>query len=99
MTCATEAIEVGFVTDIEGNLDYFRKYVGLSKVLKYADDDTLELTSTSAHFVFGGDLFDKGDGDLRLSEQLVSLKRRYPERVVLLMGNLCEPAAPSRGWS
>ena len=38
-------------------------------------------------FVFGGDLFDRGEGDLRLARELVDLKRRHPDRVVLLMGN------------
>jgi hypothetical protein len=37
--------------------------------------------------VFGGDAVDKGPGDIRLCRQLVSLKRRHPERVFLLVGN------------
>ena len=39
------------------------------------------------HFVFGGDLVDKGPGDIRLCRQLVALKRRHPDRVFLLVGN------------
>lgn len=38
-------------------------------------------------FVFGGDAVDKGPGDVQLCKQLVSLKRRHPDRVVLLVGN------------
>ena len=40
-----------------------------------------------AAFVFGGDAFDKGTGDLRIARLLGSLKKRYPDRVFLLMGN------------
>jgi hypothetical protein len=37
-------------------------------------------------FVFGGDAFDKGPWDIRFGNQLVALKKRYPERVVLIIG-------------
>lgn len=36
--------------------------------------------------VFGGDCFDKGPGDIRVSTALVDLKRRHPDRVFLLLG-------------
>ena len=38
-------------------------------------------------FVFGGDAFDRGAGDLRVARLLIDLKRRYPDRVVLIIGN------------
>lgn len=38
-------------------------------------------------FVFGGDLFDKGPADIRLARCLTDLKRRYPDRVFLIIGN------------
>jgi hypothetical protein len=38
-------------------------------------------------FVHGGDLFDRGPGDIRLSRLLVDFKQRHPSRVFLLMGN------------
>lgn len=38
-------------------------------------------------FVFGGDAFDKGVGDLRIANMLVDLKDRHPSRVALLIGN------------
>ena len=34
--------------------------------------------------MFGGDLFDKGDGDIRLSRLLCDLKEAEPNRVFLL---------------
>ena len=78
---------LGYVTDIEGNLDYFERYVAISPVLRYIAPGELELVDEMCVFVFGGDLVDKGAGDLRLCRQMVALKRRYPERVFLLVGN------------
>jgi hypothetical protein len=46
----------------------------------------LELTQNT-HFVFGGDCFDKGTGDKIISQQLVSLKKRFPDHVALIIGN------------
>jgi len=37
--------------------------------------------------VFGGDLYDKGPYDIRLSQMLCDLKDKHPDRVWLLMGN------------
>eukprot|EP00466_Bigelowiella_natans_P003754 jgi/Bigna1/70957/fgenesh1_pg.14_\ len=51
-----------------------------------AQPGTLELRE-GTYFIFGGDLFDKGPGDIRLSKELVALKQRYPNRVYLLIGN------------
>lgn len=39
------------------------------------------------YFCYGGDCFDRGPGDIRVARLLVGLKRRYPERVFLIMGN------------
>ena len=125
----TTAMRIGYVTDCEGDLDYFRRYVNLSKVLEYDVEEhgiacrqrrweegrrreqgtradveyvaeaaavaaaavaggSLRLVDeTTDFFVYGGDLFDKGNGDLRLCAQLVALKKRYPRRVFLLIGN------------
>lgn len=38
--------------------------------------------------VFGGDCFDKGPGDIRISRALVDLKKRHPDRVFLLLGKI-----------
>ncbi|KAJ1455022.1 hypothetical protein M885DRAFT_520954 [Pelagophyceae sp. CCMP2097] len=77
---------IGYVTDVEGNVDYFRRYVHQSEVLCFEGDD-LAFVSDEDHFVFGGDAVDKGAGDVRLCRLLVKLKRRYPQRVHLLVGN------------
>jgi len=39
------------------------------------------------YFVFGGDLFDKGDGDIRLAHLFLKFKSRFPDRVFFLVGN------------
>ncbi len=41
----------------------------------------------NAHLVYGGDTVDKSPGDIRLVWALVSLKKRYPDRGPLLVGN------------
>ena len=81
---------MGFATDIEGNMAYLCRYVARSRVVRWdaSDASRLDLVDPTRHyFVFGGDLFDKGPHDERLSRLLVDLKRRYPTRVFLLMGN------------
>jgi hypothetical protein len=37
--------------------------------------------------VFGGDVVDRGDGDLRILRDLMQLKRAYPTRVHFILGN------------
>ena len=69
---------IGFLTDIEGNMAYLERYVAISKVLRWGcdgDGRRLELIDPAHHFfVHGGDLFDKGPHDARLSALLVDLK-------------------------
>ena len=36
---------------------------------------------------FGGDVCDKAPGSLQITQQLVSAKKRYPDRVFLIVGN------------
>ena len=123
---------LAYVTDVEGNLDYFFNFVKSCPILKVQfhyhktimDDSTtsgelLEQTTTTIndgefpqdnnfqgmvldfaeptssettsnenyYFVFGGDSVDKGTGDIRLNRCLVEFKKKYPNRVFLLVGN------------
>ena len=52
----------GFVTDVEGNLEYFQRCVDHSTVLDYADPParTRLRLRTDCAFVYGGDVCDKG---------------------------------------
>lgn len=84
---APPSIEIGYVTDVEGNLEYFDRWVARSGVLKYTQPNTLDLTHDNAYFVFGGDAMDRGDGGLRFTRRLVELKKKHPKRVFLLAGN------------
>ena len=96
---------ISYVTDIEGDLSFFQRYLATSKVVcatnvvrssKYPNEwKSFDVDFRSSknddnnmlHFVFGGDLFDHGSGDLRLASSLSQFKRRYPDRVTLLLGN------------
>ena len=103
-------LRVSFVTDIEGDVDFFFRYVSISTVITTCKEqftrsarshETLTSDDVASfqldflpqedgkepHFVFGGDLFDHGPGDLRLAEALVKFKCRYPDRVHLIAGN------------
>jgi len=84
---AAGSVEIGYVTDIEGNINYFDKWVEQSGVLRYSAPGVLELTHPLAYFVFGGDAIDRGPGNLRLLRRLVALKHSAPERVFFLAGN------------
>lgn len=78
---------VGYVTDIEGNIDFWRRFCSLSEVIEDADGlDGLRL-HRGCHLVFGGDSVDKAAGDLRFLRSLLGLRRRHPDRVHLVLGN------------
>ncbi len=105
--CPEPGTRIGYVTDIEGNFDYWQRYLKISNVLKInattnqgpslAQSSSL-LTTTSlniadvelmenCHLVFGGDVCDRGFGDLRVTRDLLFLAQRYPDRVHLILGN------------
>ena len=63
---------IGFITDCEGNFDYWRRCVELSEVVGWNGEGDLVFTN-DAHcdvFVFGGDVFDKGPGGLKKEQQV-----------------------------
>lgn len=80
---------IGYISDIEGNIDYWNKYLEISKVL-YRDpnDKSICLYDKSCYFVYGGDVCDRGPGDVQLLHELVSLKEKYPEQVYLIIGTM-----------
>lgn len=87
-----------FMTDVEGNWEYFERFVRRSSALSFsggrpyfAADGTADLLLHDGwRFVFGGDSPDKGGtigGTVRVVRTLVALKRKYPDRVTLILGN------------
>jgi len=85
---------ISFVTDVEGDLSYLRRFVEISEVVTYGDEQDrrrIEFLdddgNSGAHLVFGGDICDKGGNDLEVMRQLLDFKERYPDRVHLILGN------------
>jgi len=89
--CASPAGRIGYVTDVEGDLAFWSRYVGLSRCIVNGgggepDLDALDL-APGAQLVFGGDSVDKGGADLRFLRSLLSLQERHPGRVHTVLGN------------
>ena len=80
---------IGFITDCEGDYGYWSRCVSLSQIVEFDCEGQLSFKRKEASdsFVFGGDVFDKGDGDLRIARQLLCFKKSHPDRVWLLAGN------------
>lgn len=77
---------VGYASDVEGNLEYWNTYIKTSKVINKDQKGDIYLKDY-CHFVYGGDVCDRGPGDLRVMADLVKLKENYPDRVHLILGN------------
>ena len=67
--------EIAFVSDVEGDLDYFNRWVAGSRCVAYtgSDEAALTLTHARAYFVYRGDVPDHGCGSERLLRLLVPL--------------------------
>ena len=77
---------IGYASDVEGNLKYWNRVIEHSKVLSRNDRGVIELLE-DGYFVYGGDTCDRGCGDLQILRELILLKKTYPLRVHLLVGN------------
>jgi hypothetical protein len=88
----SDQVLISYVTDIEGNLNYWNNFLDISKVVKVTDAAApgaardLSLIDGSM-FVYGGDVCDRSYGDLRVISDLLHLKEKYPDRVFLVLGN------------
>eukprot|EP01063_Lacrimia_lanifica_P022814 TRINITY_DN30328_c0_g1_i1.p1 TRINITY_DN30328_c0_g1~~TRINITY_DN30328_c0_g1_i1.p1 ORF type:complete len:487 (+),score=139.04 TRINITY_DN30328_c0_g1_i1:80-1462(+) len=86
---------MAYITDAEGNARFFWDCVARSPLLRRGCDTQrggkarLEFASPAAHdaFVYGGDCFDKGGGDIEVAEALLDFKDRHADRVHLIIGN------------
>jgi len=94
---------VGFVSDLTGDWEEWKRLVAFSSVLAWdeaganADGTDAVRLLPGAEFVFGGNLLGaRGDGSgLRLARSLLALRRRYPGRVHLLIGDRDVPPRPA----
>lgn len=77
---------VGVLGDLEGDWKRFDSYVTNSDVLYRRADGEIDLRHGKS-FVFLGDLSDRGPGTQRIMETFLKLKRKYPKRVTLILGN------------
>eukprot|EP00981_Chlorochromonas_danica_P007066 scaffold1537_cov162-Ochromonas_danica.AAC.24 len=78
---------VGFATDLEGDYHYWQRYVDHSTVLYHDKVDGQVKLRDRSIFVYGGDVCDRGDGDIRILQDLLHLKKEHPDRVYFIMGN------------
>ena len=55
--------------------------MSLSHIIQFGPEGQLSFKRTEAEdrFVFGGDVFDKGTGDLRIARQLLDFKKSHPD--------------------
>ena len=89
-----QGVVITYLTDVEGDRAYLDRYVQTSKVLQFVDayedfpyDQCIEFTEDNGMLVYGGDVWDKGGFDLYVIRQLLDLKRRYSDRVFMILGN------------
>jgi len=75
-----------YITDVEGNVAYFEHLISISKGLFRDEGGNLDLRP-NYHFVYGGDVCDRGKGDIRIASDLVHIAKKYPNRVHLVLGN------------
>lgn len=80
--------QVQFMTDIEGQrtaVEWFKN----SSTVQWDPYKGLDFCNTvkTPYFIFGGDLFDRGNFDLDWAQKLLDFKQRYPEQVFLIAGN------------
>jgi Calcineurin-like phosphoesterase len=81
---------VAFLTDVEGSFVRFASFFDRQDFVHLLDVDSQDEridVEPGAVFVFGGDAIDRGPWSRRIVRLLLDVKRRCPERVVLLAGN------------
>ncbi|KTD43675.1 metallophosphoesterase [Legionella quateirensis] len=80
---------VHYITDTEGHYPSFSSSIKKSTVVRFDSTGKLDFHPgvRDPYFIFGGDLTDRGVGDLKLARMLLDFKYRYSDRVILLVGN------------
>lgn len=78
---------VSYLSDLEGNYDYWNRFIQISEVLERLPNGELALKNPIYHFIHGGDVCDRSKGDQRILSELIQLKRKYPNNIHFLLGN------------
>lgn len=76
-----------YITDLEGDYEYWQRFLEFNSILKKNHKNNQLELADGYNFVFGGDVCDRGPGDLRILNELVHLKERLPDRVHFILGN------------
>jgi hypothetical protein len=83
--------EAVFIGDLHGDSEAAESIIEQSKFI-----EKMEKGEKDISLVFLGDYADRGDKDIATVEEVMNLKLRYPENVVLLRGNHEETETGSR---
>ena len=75
-----------FLTDLEGQIKPVHDLIK-NGTFKLDSLGNLDFVDSNTKLVFGGDLMDRGPHTIKLMRYFIGLKRKYPERVNLLLGN------------
>jgi murein DD-endopeptidase MepM/ murein hydrolase activator NlpD len=87
-----ESYQVEALGDVEGNWTKVATFLQNSKLLKANpaapdDEEKYEMVGKVGTFVYLGDSIDNGKQNQKVLRFFTSLKKRYPTRVVLILGN------------
>lgn len=81
------SIRYSFVSDVEGNYDYWLRFVQSCEALSYCPEKKMINLAEGHGLVYCGDVCDRGNGDIRILQDLISLKDRYMNDVIFIIGN------------
>ncbi|HEV2601959.1 MAG TPA: metallophosphoesterase [Candidatus Babeliales bacterium] len=82
---------IHIIADIEGSWEKVRTFAEKSDILFLNPDDPSDYRATirgeNVLFIFIGDAFDKEADNEKIALFLIHLKKTYPDKVILLLGN------------
>lgn len=76
---------IEFITDVEGNWEYWCSQFEASKALEGTPNKPK--LKDGWMFCHGGDVVDRGSGDIRICKAFTQLHHNHKERVILIAGN------------
>jgi hypothetical protein len=78
---------LGYITDCEGNYNYWEAYIKISTIIRRHPSSNQLILQSNGILVYGGDVCDRGTGDIRLLQDLINLYENYPNQVYFICGN------------